>query len=184
MRGPMPAFIYDQADAFFIGTDFTWRRKWSKSIKGALGFSYLWSHNIEDDEPLINQPPITINYKLNIATKKFFKLKNSDFFIAPSYTFQQYNAPRTVFPEDLISGEESIVKDDQIFDFADAPEGYFLVNLGWEFGWERISGSVVIQNVLNTSYRNYLNEMRYFADEMGTNVLFALNYQFVTKSNK
>ena len=159
VRGPMPAFIYDQADALFVGTDLTWGKQWSKKIEGTFGASLLWAQNIEKTETLINQPPITLNYKLSWET----------------------NAPRTVTPQELINGDETITRDSKIFDFQDAPDGYFLLEIGWKFKWKNIGGSISVQNTLNNNYRNYLNEMRYFADEMGTNVLFTMNYVFKPK---
>ena len=181
VRGPMPAFIYVQSDAVFLGTDFTWQRNWSKTLQGTFGFSYLWSKNVEKNEPLINQPPITTNYKLAFQTKKFLKLKSSKLFAKGSYTFRQYNAPITITPQAIIDGSEEITPTSEIFDFRDAPEGYFLLELGWQFKWKRLGGSISVQNVLNTEYRNYLNEMRYFTDEMGRNILFTLNYVIKNK---
>ena len=181
VRGPMPAFIFDQADALFVGTDLTWEKQWTSKLDGTFGTSLLWSQNIEKNEPLINQPPITVNYKLSWETLSFLKLSSSKIYLKPSYTFKQFNAPRTVTPQELINGEETISQESEIFDFKDAPEGYFLIELGWKFKWKNIGGSISVHNTLNNNYRNYLNEMRYFADEMGTNVLFTINYVFKPK---
>ena len=68
-----------------------------------------------------------------------------------------------------------------IFDFKDATEGYFLLDIGWRFSYKDLSASVTVNNLLNTRYRDYLNDMRYFADEPGINVLFTLNYLFKSK---
>ena len=43
------------------------------------------------------------------------------------------------------------------------------------------SASIMVTNVLNKKYRNYLNSMRYFADEMGRNFIFNLSYTFRKK---
>ena len=63
-RGPTPAFIYQQADGLFFGFDYSWQKEWSKQLSGTFGINYLWSRNIEDNEPLIHQPPISTNYQL------------------------------------------------------------------------------------------------------------------------
>lgn len=176
IRGPMPVFIFDQSDALFVGTDFTWQRDWSTSINGTFGFSYLWSRNIEEDEPLINQAPITTSYKLVWEKEKFWKFDFFQISIRPSYTFEQFQAPRTVRPEELINGLEVITPESEIFDFKDAPAGYFLLDMAWRFKIQQFEASLSVQNLLNTRYRNYLNELRYFADEMGRNFLFTINY--------
>lgn len=184
IRGPMPAFIMDQANAVFLGTDITWNRQISKQVSGVYGFSYLWSRNVERKETLINQPPITTSYKLIWQLPAAWKFEKSELTLKTSYTFQQFQAPRTVGPEALIEGDVVITNDAEIFDFKEAPEGYFLLDLAWHFTLKNINGSLAIQNILNASYRDYLNEMRYFADEPGRNFLFTINYMFNAKSNK
>ncbi|MFT6967077.1 MAG: iron complex outermembrane receptor protein [Marivirga sp.] len=176
IRGPMPFFIFDQADALFIGSDFTWQKNWTKSLSGSYSLSYLWSRNLKKNEALINQPPITTNYKLTWHTRDFWKVTGSKISINPSYTFMQNQAPRTVSPEALIEGSVPISADSEIFDFKAAPEGYFLTDVSWAFRVKSVTASFAVRNVFNTSYRNYLNQMRYFADELGRNFLFTINY--------
>lgn len=184
VRGPMPAFIFDQADAFFAGVDYSWKKEWSDQISGTFGLSYLWSRNISENEPLINQPPITTSYELQWDQGKIWLFDSSKWAIRPSYTFQQFQAPRTVTPQSLIDGTEVITTSSEIFDFIDAPMGYFLLDLSWNFKWKNLNGSIMAQNLLNTNYRDYLNEMRYFANEPGRNILFTLNYLLKTKKDE
>ncbi|MEM7037871.1 MAG: TonB-dependent receptor, partial [Bacteroidota bacterium] len=94
----------------------------------------------------------------------------------PRYQFRQFQAPRTISPEHLIDGSAEITLDSEIFDFKDAPAGYFLLDLGWNFQWKNLGGRIAVNNLLNARYRDYLNDMRYFADALGRNLLFNLNY--------
>lgn len=178
IAGVNPAFIFVQADALFLGTDFTWQKEWSKSINGTLGLSYLWSINTEKNEPLINQPPITTSYKVVWNTEDFWKFESSQLSIKPSYTFRQFQAPRTVPLETIIDGSVAITPESEIFDLKDAPDGYFLLDMAWRFQIKKVEASFSVHNIFNTRYRNYLNEMRYFADELGRNFLFTINYNF------
>ena len=139
--------------------------------------------NIENKESLINQPSTSVNYKISWNHPKLLGLTSSKLTIQPRYTFQQFQAPRTVLPESLIDGSEPISVNSEIFDFKAAPAGYFLLTISWRFKWENLSGSIAVNNLLNTRYRSYLNEMRYFADEPGRNILFTLNYLFKAKKN-
>ena len=183
IRGPMPVFIFDQADALFIGSDFTWKSNWSRHLSGVYSLSYIWSKNIEKIEPLINQPPITTSYKLTWQTPDFWKITSSQVSIKPTYAFRQFQAPRTVSVESITDGSTDLKPDSEIFDFADAPDGYFVLDLSWGFTANRFKGSITIQNILNEDYRDYLNELRYFADEQGRNFLFTINYNLNSKSN-
>ena len=138
----------------------------------------MWSQNISDNEPLINQPPLNINSKLAWNTPSFLGLDYSKITLETSYTFEQFQAPRTVPPDLLITGEVEIDVESEIFDFQDAPDGYFLTHTTYEWKKQKFGGQLQVRNLFNVSYRDYLNQMRYFADEPGTNVVFSLNYQF------
>ena len=177
IRGPMPVFIYDQADALFVGADLTYSRTWTKKLKGTFGASYLWSQNIRKNEPLINQPPLNVTADFSWQMPPFWGL-NSKLTLQTAYTFRQFQAPRTVTPQQLIDGDVEVSPESEIFDFKDAPEGYFLGHARWEWERGRLGGQVEVRNILNTRYRDYLNQMRYFADELGRNFLFTINYTF------
>lgn len=178
IRGPMPVFIYDQADALFAGLDLTYSQAFNESLKGTFGTSYLWNLNVGDNEPLINQPPIKIDAELSWQTPSILGFDDSRITWKASYTFRQFQAPRTITPEQLINREVIITPDSEIFDFKDAPEGYFLGNVIWQWSLGRLGGQLEVRNILNTRYRDYLNQMRYFADDLGRNYLFTLNYKF------
>ena len=181
IRGPSPAFIFDQTDALFLGADYSLQKEFEKNITGIFGFSYLWSRNISENIPLINQPPISTSLEIKWDQGKVWKFETSKWIIRYSYTFLQYQAPRTILPQSLIDGTKKITTDSEIFDFIDAPRDYFLLDISWNFKWKNFSGSIGVQNLLNNSYRDYLNEMRYFADEPGRNIFFTLNYSFLEK---
>lgn len=182
IRGPMPVFIYDQTDAFFTGVDYTWKRNWLKQLSGTLGLSYLWTSNMSGKGSLINQPPISIDYKFEWRQNKLWKLKSSKITVQSKYQFRQFQAPITIVPEKIIDGSVLVTNETEIFDFKAAPDGYFLLNLSWRFEWKRFNCGIAVNNILNTRYRDYLNQMRYFADDMGRNILFNLNYKFKSKT--
>ena len=178
MHNERIANFIDQADGLFLGFDYSWKKQWSDAILGTFGLSYLWSRNVAENEPLINQPPISTNFELQWDQGRFWKFDSSRFKIRPSYTFRQFQAPRTLTPQDLIDRVEIITPDSEIFDFLDAPDGYFLLDLAWNLKMRNLGVGIAVNNVLNTRYRNYLNEFRLFADEPGRNILINLNYSF------
>lgn len=173
--GPQLGFFTDQADALFLGLDYTWKKEFNNKLSGTFGLSYLWSRNIGENEPLINQPPISTNLEFQWDQGQFWIFESSKWTIRPSYTFRQFQAPRTINDQE---GLDNVGIDSEIFDFADAPDGYFLLDLSWNFKWKNLNTSIAVQNLLNANYRNYLNEFRYFADEPGRNILLTLNYSF------
>lgn len=178
VRGPQFAFFIDQADALFVGLDYSWKKQISSVFSATYGLSYLWSRNIGEGEALFEQAPISTNLQFQWDQGAWWVFDSSTLSVRPSYTFRQFQAPRTVSPESLIDGIEVITPDSEIFDFIDAPDGYFLADLSWNFKISNFGGSISAQNLLNTRYRSILNEARYFSDELGRNVLVGLNYNF------
>lgn len=175
-RGPMPTFIIDQSDALFLGTDATYTRYYHKNGKASIGGSYIWTRNVERNETLINQPPIHLHASIDHSFLKLGKIDELDLSLNPTYTFRQFQAPRDISVRALIEGTVDLSIDDPIFDFLPPPEGYFLLNAAAGARFKNLYISLEVRNILNTNYRDYLNNMRYFADEMGINFILTASY--------
>ncbi|MEM6641628.1 MAG: TonB-dependent receptor [Bacteroidota bacterium] len=176
-----PAYIYDQSDALFIGGDLTYRWQINKNLNTTLGGSFLWSENAARSEPLINQPPTNLNLEVSWQTPRPAFLDQSKITLQAAYLFEQFQAPRTIAPElldgDPNNGEVEVDLASEIFDFKDPPSGYFLANARWEWKYARLGGQVEVRNIFNTSYRDYLNQMRLFIEDLGRNIQISLNYK-------
>ncbi|MEZ4847667.1 MAG: hypothetical protein R3B93_03380 [Bacteroidia bacterium] len=59
-------------------------------------------------------------------------------------------------------------------DFTEPPDGYSLIHakagMTMPLDKFRLQFGLTVDNLLNVTYRNYLNRFRYFADEMGRNI--------------
>lgn len=105
--------------------------------------------------------------------------KLEDFFVklsVPTY-FEQHRAPITVYPSEIPD-----YTGDKIYDIAPAPPGYTLLNM--EVGFKvpvkdhHLSISLAGENLTNKAYRNYMNRLRYFADDVGRNFIIRIKYNF------
>jgi iron complex outermembrane receptor protein len=177
-RGPMPTFIIDQANALFLGSDVTYSMAMKNNTTLRVGGSYIWTRNVERQETLINQPPIHLHLQWQQNFFKIAGLERIEYAIRPTYTFRQFQAPRYISVRSLVEGDASLSINDPIFDFQEAPPGYFLLNAYVHFFKGPFDLNIEVRNILNTRYRNYLNTMRYFADEMGINALISLTFKF------
>lgn len=178
LRGPMPTYIFDQANAFFTGLDMTYEWQHSSRWSSKFGSSYIWSQNVERREPLINQPPININYELAYDHRHVGPFDRVQFALQPLYTFRQFQAPRALSIRDIIEGNVEINLDSEIFDFLAPPPGYFLLNGFAKAERGKLGMTVQVHNALNTRYRDYLNAMRFFADDLGRNIMLTIYYKF------
>jgi len=90
------------------------------------------------------------------------------------HSLQWHNQPADPSKADLSAGIQvrQVLRQDQspAEDFAPPPPGYVIVGLTaeWSRGKTRIIAGV--DNLLNQSYREYLDRLRYFADAPGRNI--------------
>lgn len=162
-RGAFNAFHYEQTDGLLLGQDFSLVYNPVDYLDFTFKYAYLYGEDLSENQPLINMSPNNASLLTNYLFTDGKRLKNNKLGIEISYTAKQN---RFVLDEEVIA----------------PPSDYTLINL-------KASSQLVIQNqkfdigfqienITNKTYRNYLNRLRYFADEQGINVSFRLGYQF------
>ncbi|WKN41892.1 TonB-dependent receptor [Tunicatimonas pelagia] len=179
IRGAFPFFIYDQDDALLMGVDASTTLEHAHQLSSKLQGSYVWAKNVTRNEYFVGLPPANVQYQLSQRLGKWGVLSESSWSVSANYTFRQFQAPRTIPARELEAAERNIfAENDAIFDLLPPPNGYFLLDLSWSGQIDHFTLGVQIQNTLNTSYRNYTDRLRYFADETGRNFLLSLKYSF------
>ncbi|WP_224996704.1 TonB-dependent receptor [Cesiribacter sp. SM1] len=181
-RGPFPFFIYDQTNALLAGVDGSFALQHNNLWESALRFSFLYATDVKNNERFLGLPANRIAYTLAYKQARLGKFSNFTAGLEPSYTFRQYLAPPVITPAQLL---ESAGDDTEIFataengfDLMAAPEGYFLLNLAGSIEKGKLTYGLEVRNLLNTSYRDYTNRLRYFADEPGRNFVVSVKYNF------
>jgi len=163
IRGAFPVFTYDQTNAEINGLDFTGSVELSKHIKWRSQLSYLRGNDKIHQIGLVFMPANTIRNKLELQFNEGKKLKNSSLGIQVKHVFRQNN-----------------IIDDQ--DFLLPPPAYSLLNFDmattYRMKRHELQFSISIDNVLNRKYRDYLNRLRYFADEVGRNASLRIGWIF------
>lgn len=163
IRGAYPVFKYEQTHAQIIGADISTNFKISEVLDGSLEYSYLRGNNLTENSPLIFMPANRLRSELEYSNSKIGNWINPSISISGSYTFRQ---------DHLNSSQDYIA----------APAPYFL--LGGKFSIDkkidkkRLHLYLQIENIMNTTYRDYLNRLRYFANEQGRNITLGLVVNF------
>jgi iron complex outermembrane receptor protein len=179
VRGYFPVFQYEQTDAVLMGTDAAIKWKLSEKISFSSKLSYIYAEDKSRNGVLIYIPPSQVDNGLTLSLPAAGKME--DFYIGVSIpmTFRQNRAPEVLYPEEI---SETIPE--EIFDFAPPPKGYSLLNarVGFKLPFREHSLGVTLsgENVLNTSYRNYMNRLRYYADDVGSNFILRLSYNLLS----
>ncbi|MBX2944429.1 MAG: TonB-dependent receptor [Cyclobacteriaceae bacterium] len=176
IRGYFPVWQYEQTDAVLRGADVSLNWNATKKLKYTGKFAYLYGEDAMRNDVLIFIPPISLEHGLSYTTDVG---RLNDFFVSISIptVLKQHRAPITVYPKDIPDYTGS-----RVYDISPAPEGYTLVNV--ELGINvpvkenKLSLSIAGENLGNVRYRNYMNRLRYFADDVGRTFILRLNYNF------
>ncbi|MCP4456713.1 MAG: TonB-dependent receptor [Cytophagales bacterium] len=171
VRGTFPYFIHAQTNAVYSGIDIDIRKQWSSSMTSELKSSYVYAVDTKSNQPFVGIPPFNIQMSL---TKR---VNNFSIALTPEWTARQTNSPSVIAPIEFESSS-TVLDDNEIFDFMDAPSNFFLLNV--KIGYERdyLAVEMRAQNLLNKNYRNYTDNLRYFADDTGINVGLFASYSF------
>ncbi|MFT6478379.1 MAG: iron complex outermembrane receptor protein [Spirosomataceae bacterium] len=163
IRGAFPYFRFEQADALLLGIDALVSIEPTDKIKLINKLTFVHGKNLTDDVPLINIPPLNFSSALQVSFKNIGVAKNNTIEVEVSHTAQQSN---------LLASQ----------DFVLSPDAYTLLNLRFDTTIEikkyYISFGLKAANLLNISYRDYLNRLRYFADDTGRNFTLSSRFTF------
>jgi iron complex outermembrane recepter protein len=186
LRGVYPYFRYAQTDALFLGVDFSGNLHISDRLHALPKVSILRASDESNDDYLLfipaNRAELTLRYE------KPLKGTVRSWYFEPrvKYVAEQKRAPRFISVSQLNEANEQQVdlfaEDDSNFDFMKAPDAYTLLNasLGISLQNEKVKYDVRLssENLLNTTYRDYTNRFRYYADDIGRNFVFSLKCIF------
>ena len=164
VRGAFLVYNYENADALLRGIDMLHTVEPLSGLEWTNKFSFLRAQNTEIDKELVLTPPLRMSSSMTYHIS-FSKNRNKslEFTAAWKYAAKQHRV-------------------DDGSDFAPAPDAYHL----WDAAMvlhhtlfkQPADFHINISNLLNTSYRDYLNRLRYFADDLGRNIQLGINIKF------
>ncbi|MGB2413242.1 MAG: TonB-dependent receptor [Schleiferiaceae bacterium] len=154
IRGAFPVFTYEQCDARLLGGDAVIKYEISEHLNFESTWGYVYGMNTTENLPLNFMPPLNVQNNLGYEVPQLKNWRNVNLSVMHRYTAQQWNWDSSL---DLIA----------------PPNSYHLFDLHLGATLKGVSFKpkfrVGIENIFNTSYRDYLNRQRYFADALGRN---------------
>lgn len=163
IRGAFPVYEYRQTDARLTGSDLLISYELKKRLKWIGKYAYVVGRDVVQRRGLVNIPSSNMQHSFNYSFKDATNFKQTNLTLTFRYMGRQRN-----------------ITEDQ--DYLPPPDAYtmFGVELGSniQLGNHQVKCSVQIENLLDTTYRDYLNRQRYFADEPGRNINFRIGYFF------
>jgi iron complex outermembrane receptor protein len=170
IRGAFPVWEFYQTDARIWGVDGQLTANWSSHWYSNHSARYINGQDKKGNRPLINIPAPQISNSIGYEKSSWKSLNIS---LEGEYNFRQTRYPNNNF---LVFLPESDSYEE--LDISTPPEGYLLINLQASARFEILKPAsmefgISIRNLANTRYRDYLNRLRYFADDLGRS--FGLN---------
>lgn len=162
IRGAFPVWSYMQSNAFLFGVDAWTQFELSDHWRYKLITSYIYAQDIENDEGIIDIPPFQIRNQIRYQNQSWNNFSSS--------LISDLMARQTRFPEALNQ-------------LSPPPAAFHLlhfqnsIDLNW-FQNTKVQLSFNINNLLNTSYKDYLNRLRFFADELGRNFQIQIHINY------
>lgn len=176
-RGPFPVWEYRQVDARMYGIDITADYDFAKNLNWHSTAAFVYGEDATNDKPLIDMPPLSLNNTISFKKEDWnhlvIGLKNET-------VFTQHRYPNNDFYVDVIDSGEPV---STLVQISRPPKGYSLLHFNSEMSFtvfkkSKMTLGFTIQNLLNTNYRDYLNRIRYYADDLGRNFIIQLKLNY------
>ncbi len=172
-RGAFLVWEYRQTKAFLLGVDIDLVYAVSKSWNFHTGFSYIYGQDKTLDKPLIQMPAPNFSSEMNYSHNRWnIALKHQ-------LVLRQERFPDNNFTATILENGVNVTP---LIDISSPPKGYqlfdIITNYEQPLGKNTLGIALQVHNVLNTSYRSFLNRQRYYSNEVGRNIQVNLQYKF------
>ncbi len=174
IRGAFPVWSYRQTNARLLGFDTSLYSQWTENWRTDHRFSLVKGKDMDLDGALINIPSANLSNGITFYNPKWNDFKVS---LESQYVFRQNEFPENIF---VVSPEQN---QEVELEINTPPNAYHLLGLDAEMKFNInqsnvLSVGLAVSNLLNTSYREYLNRQRYFTDDLGRNFLMRLKFNY------
>lgn len=174
IRGAFPVWTYRQTTARLLGLDANLYSQWTNHWLTEHAFSIVKGSDIDLEMPLINIPAANFRNSVSYNNSDW---KDFAISLESQYVFRQNEFPPNIMVFSPEQGQEVIL------DINTPPEAYHLIGLDASFKIplskrNTLSVGLTINNLLNEAYRDYLNRLRYYSDNLGRNFMIRLKLNY------
>lgn len=155
IRGSFPTFRFNQADVLLKGLDNTAGLQLGEHMRIIGSMSLLRALNKQTNDHQVMMPADSYRLKFEYYFREYKRFQNTSVSAQYHYVNKQWRVPANV-------------------DLLGPPDGYGLFGIqitsDIRLFDQNMTMMIGVNNLLNTSYRDYLNRFRYFTDETGRNI--------------
>lgn len=175
IRGAFPVWSYNQTNAALYGidlnTNYALSEKWLITNKS----SFIKGRDLNNKQALIDMPSFKTVTVLDYTNKNWLDFKSN---ITSELILRQTNFPNNNFDVFIPTTQELVE-----VDISSTPPTYHLLHFQSEIALNLTTNTKLtigfnVTNLLNTPYRENLNRLRYFADDLGRNFMLQLKLNY------
>tara|TARA_B100000686_G_scaffold355251_1_gene471585 strand:- start:4829 stop:7144 length:2316 start_codon:yes stop_codon:yes gene_type:complete len=175
IRGNFQVWEYRQTNAQLFGLDIDASFALNENVFLDNQFSFIKGNDLIKNEPLISIPPVNINNEIVYQNPN---LNNLRLALKSEYVFRQNE-----YPDNNFEVFEAVSQTTELVDVSTPPNAYHLFNFNSSINIKveknyRLDLNFDINNLLNKQYRNYLNRLRYYAHDLGRNIILGFKYNY------
>ncbi|WP_299335193.1 TonB-dependent receptor [uncultured Psychroserpens sp.] len=175
IRGAFPVWNYQQTNAALYGVDLSLDYRLSDAFKVANTSAFIKGNDLTNNTALIDIPSFTTINQVKYVNPKWNDFSAS---LKSEWVFEQNNFPDYNFETFIASANETV-----LVDISTPPPAYHLLHFYSDVNvpiseHTNLNIALSVNNIFNTNYRAYLNRLRYFADDLGRNVMLQLQLNY------
>lgn len=175
IRGPFPLWEYQQSNAELFGFDVNTTYKLSNNWQWQNKSAFIKGYDLKNNIPLIDIPAFNTTNAITYKNKSWFNFSAN---LKHEWVLKQNEYPNFNFDvTNQLSGQRTTIN------ISTPPPAYQLLHFYSDATFivnkeTKLNVSLGINNIFNTTYRNYLNQLRNYADDLGRNITVQLQLNY------
>lgn len=177
VRGVFLKYEYQQNDAQLLGLDVDAAYQINDHFSYRGKFSTVDGREIDSHRALIDIPATNMSHAVSYQNEKWHHLTLT---LKGDAVFKKQNYPDDNFTIKVL---DNGVYENQLVDISTPPSGYFLTGFDASavfhpFKRGAMEVGLSLSNIFNVKYRDYLNKLRYYADNTGRNISLQVKFKY------
>lgn len=175
IRGAFPVWEYKQTNAALFGVDLDFEYSYNQYWNFQNKSSFIKGEDLTSSRALIDIPSFKTINAIRYSNPAWSGFEAE---LESQWVFRQNDYPNNNFLAYIPRTNTNV-----LVDISTPPPAYHIFRFTTSFDWKvsdknSVNVGFSINNILNTSYREYLNRLRYFADELGRNIMLQLKFNY------
>ena len=175
IRGAFPVWEHKKTNANLFGADFSLTQNIGSHFILKNISSFIRGKNVKNDRNLIDIPSAKTLNSIGYTLEKWYDFSAV---IESEYVFRQNLFPNNNFETYIPTTDTNV-----LVDVSRTPSSYHLLNFNSDATFKlsektNLTVGLTVTNILNINYRENLNRLRFFADDLGRNYTLQLKLKY------